>query len=158
MPVNVNPSDIVDNLTSMGYTARHFQKDADGDKPAKSSVYINTGTKNVSAYIDLSGEAPRFRVWAEYPATGHTTTTGRTIAPEDIKRFNAEESDRVRRDLTGPALAATSCAMEGGDLKALCEGFGLAPSHDRYKPKQAAEATADAEGPKTAAPASAPAM
>lgn len=158
MPVNnVNPADIVDNMTSMGYYAKHIKKPATEKYEAQSRVYIGTGTPKVLAYIDLSGDNPKFNVWAKYEA-GHTTGAGRTVGANEINKFNAQERERVYNDLKAPALAAYQCAADGGDLKAIHEGFGLAPAGDRYTPRAERQAEANADNKPAPAPEAAPGM
>ena len=159
MPLNVNPDDIVDNLKAMGYGARHYIREADGDKRAMNAVYIDAGTNRVKAYLDLTGETAAFKVWAEYEEGHRPGRTGDPLHGADLVRFNARERERVRGDLTPAALAAYTVAAEGGDLRALQNGFGLAPPHDRYKPKaHQEEAVAETEQSPAAAPTAAPGM
>ncbi len=135
MKMNVNPEDIVENLKAMGYVANHFAREAEGDQRAANAVYIDAGTNKVKAYMDLTGETPAFKVWADYEEGHRPGRTGEPLHGAALVRFNIQERERVRADLTPAALAAFTVAADGGDLNALQRGFGLEPPHDRYKPR-----------------------
>jgi hypothetical protein len=160
MAKNELAENIVSNLHSMGYGASHYAKEADGEAKPIDRVYMEAGSKYVKAYIDLAGEIPAFRVWAEFP-DGHKPGGGKgeALHGADLKAHNATVAGHVRDDLKAPALAATMAATNGADLEAVREGFGLKNSDKRYAPF-VPNADNNAEGPKTAAaaPAAAPGM
>ncbi|MQW45319.1 hypothetical protein GHK68_24420 [Sinorhizobium meliloti] len=159
MAMNVNPSDIVDNLKAMGYGASHYSKEPDGDKAGINRVYIEAGSKHVKAYVDLAGEVPAFKVWAEFP-DGHKPGGGKgeALHGSDLKAHNATVAGHVRDALKAPALAAYMVAADGGDLEAVREGFGLKNTDKRYAPYEPkADSEAEQKAP-AAAPAAAPGM
>lgn len=160
MPKAELAENIVSNLNAMGYGASHYTKAAEGEAKEIDRVYMQSGSKHVKAFIDLAGSVPAFRVWAEFP-DGHKPGGGKgdALHGADLKAHNATVAGHVRDDLKAPALAATMLAMEGGDLEAVREGFGLRNTEERYAPYEP-KADSEAEGPKApaAAPAAAPGM
>lgn len=157
MAKNELAASIVENLKSMGYGASHYAKDAEGENKAIDRVYIEAGSKHVKAYVDLAGQSPAFRVWAEFP-DGHRPGGGKgePLHGNDLKAHNATVAGHVRDDLKAPALAAYMIAADGGDLEAVREGFGLKNTDKRYAPYEP-KAEAEQKGP-AAAPAAAPGM
>lgn len=159
MPMDNETQDaVVDNLGSMGYGARRYEiTDDDGRKIQR--IYLETGSKNIKAYLDCSGNDPGFFVKADFPE-GHEkgTLSGEKIAlyGDELAKHNSKQAWRVRGDLTGAVITALVAATGGADIDALKKGFLLQNNHDPYKPakdrgaaSQLEQSTAPMNSPKT---------
>lgn len=150
MPIIVE--DFIEALSDMNYGAQHFVKEGDAEHGEINRVYLQSGSKHIKAYVDVSGEVPRFNVWAEFPEGHKVGGKGEGLTGKALKAHNVKCAALTRADLIGAVTVAMMAA--GAELGEIAEGCGLHNEEKRYAPYDP-----EAEDkPKAAAPASAPSM
>lgn len=127
----MNAENIAENMKSMGYGANartEISNPETGEVKNCNRVYLKSGSKNITAYLDLEGEAPALHVYSKHP-DGHNGLTGKELIAHKNK------CAAITREALRPAVIAAFVAEKyGADLGELADSFGLKNENDYLKP------------------------
>ena len=152
---HMNAENIAENLKSLGYGANAVREITDrksGEVRDCSRVYLATGSKNVTAYLDLDRDTPALQVFANH-ADGYKNQSG-----DELAATKKRAAAMTREALKPAVMAAYLAEKDGVDLEALSIGFGLENRNDYLKPYERSRPDQEGEEPEqTAAQAPQPA-
>lgn len=116
--MNINPSNIVKNLETLGYKA--VFKSGNNKKTGNpyNLIDISTGMR-VDATLKLGENSAEFQCWGRFPE-GHNGLEG-----DALKAHNNKLAAMTRAKLEGPVMAAYVADLTGVDIKLLDGGFRL---------------------------------
>lgn len=143
--MNINPTNIVKNLETLGYKAKYVAGNNKGTGKAYNLIDISTGMR-VDATLKLGENSAEFQCWGRFPE-GHNGLEG-----DALKAHNNKLAAMTRGKLEAPVMAAYVAELTGVDIKLLDGGFRL--SNRSLTSKRDADADVDAVPtvPKQSAP------
>lgn len=127
----MNAENIAENMKSLGFGANartEVTNPETSEVKTCNRVYFKTGSKHITAYLDLDGESPRLQVSAFHPE-GYSKLTG-----DDLKALKSQRVAMTREALRPAAMAAYVAEKYGADLAELADSFGLRNKNEYLKP------------------------
>ena len=116
--MNINPTNIVNNLQAMGYKAKFVSGTNKDTGNAYNLIDISTGMR-VDATLKFGENTAEFQCWGRFPE-GH-----RDLSGDGLKAHNNKMAAMTRAKLEGPVMAAYVAELTGVDIALLDKGFRL---------------------------------